>query len=172
MSWPGVDPAQGNDGLFFKALYLLTLIPAVYLGMRRGGDFITCSIIVLGNWAAGLFTFSTASPVLANAMSDLLSATFIAILCTNRACLFVGLLLGFASTISIVYGMVILPNIGYHVVYAHILSTVGHAQNLCLLFGALDDGIRARILEVLRGLRGASIHRGFRSSRLDLEDSE
>lgn len=150
----------------FRLLFLLTLAPAVWYGFRRGGDFTVVAIVLTGSWALSWVAWPTVDPILTNAMSDLLCAAFIAILCSHRACLFVGLLFGAVSSLSIIYGLCILPSTTYSLAYAHAVSIGGHLQNLVLLFGATDAGTGRR----LRDLGAAGRRLGLRLGRVDLED--
>lgn len=156
----------------FKLIFLLTLVPAVYFAFRRGGDFTTAGVIILGSWGASLASWPTSQPIWTNAVSDVLCAAFIAALCRDRACIIVGLLFGFAASVSVIYGMYIHPKTTYDPLYAHAISALGHAQNIALAIGAADDGIRIRIRDFLRSLGAPSPGAGFRHSRVDLEDRD
>jgi len=154
----------------FTALYIATLIPALYFGFKRGGDFTTVAIVMIGNWALGLFVWSGSNPIMTNAMNDMLAAAFIAILCRETTCLIIGLLLALSATISIIYGICVAPETSYHVVYAYVISTMGHLQNLWLTFGGMDDGIRTRLREFIRRLGNPSWSRGLHHSRVAAKD--
>lgn len=149
---------------------MLTLVPAVYLGFRRGGDFFVVSIILLGSFAISLFGWSGANPLWTNAVADTLCAAFIAIFCTNKDAIRVGFLFVASALISITLGVYIYPETNYNPIYAHALSALGHAENLTLLYGATDDGFRSRLRSFFRPL-GASIRSArFHRSRSHSED--
>lgn len=154
----------------FKILFLMTLVPAVYLAFRRDGDFVVVGVVILGSWGVSLASWPTTAPIWSNAVGDVLCAAFIAVLCRETACLFVGLLFGGAASISLIYGMYIFPETTYDPLYAHALSVMGHTQNIALAVGASDDGIRSRFRNVLRAVGAAVAGVGFRRRRADLED--
>lgn len=156
----------------FTVIYLMTLIPAVYMAFRRDGDFTTAAIVVLGNWAVGLFAWQTSNPLWTNAVSDALCAAFITRLCFERACLVVALLFWASANISLIYGLSIYPDTKYNSTYAHAISVMGHLQNLALLVGSADDGIRNRIRDVLWAMGRTMAGLGFHRRRADLEDRE
>lgn len=155
--------------MIFKIFFLLTLAPAVYLAFRRGGDFVTTGVVLLGSWGVSLASWPTTAPIWSNAVCDVLCAAFIAVLCGEQACLFVGLLFGVAASISLIYGMYIFPETTYDPLYAHTLSVIGHTQNVALAIGASDDGIRNRVRDVLRSLGAVVAGAGFRRRRAALE---
>lgn len=170
MWYTGAVAATGNDfRLFYQTLFMLTLVPAIVFGMRRGGDFALTAIVVAGSWAVSYFSFGSQSPIWTNAVSDVLSAAFIAMFCTHKAALRVGLIFFASGLLSIVYGVYTHPQTSYGVWYAHVLSVLGHAENLALLIGAADDGIRRRLRSILWPMGAPIRGAGFRRSRVDPE---
>lgn len=151
---------------------MMTLLPAVVLGFRRGGDFVTASIVVIGSWLISYASFQTSNPLWTNAVSDALCAAFITLLCFERACLAVALLFWASANISLIYGLSIYPDTNYNSKYAHVISVMGHLQNLALLVGSADDGIRNRIRDVLWAMGRTMAGLGFHRRRADLEDRE
>lgn len=158
--------------MVYQALFIATLAPAVIVGFRRGGDFRTTALVLLASWLASYVTFYTPEPIWANAVSDVLCTALIAALCHERSCLAVGILFGAVASLSIFYGWYMLPVNTYTVAYAHTVSIFGHLQNIALLLGASDDGIRNRIHDVLRSVGRPVRSAGFHPRRSDLEDSE
>jgi len=158
--------------VFFRLLFLATLIPALYMGFRRGNDFGIVALVTLGSWGLSFPAWDSSNPLLANTMCDLLCAAFICVFCTNRVCLTIGLLYGIAASISAIYGLSVYPGKMYTLAYAHSISIIGHGQNILLLIGAMDDGFRSRIRDVLRGM--GAFAGGYRFSHrvIDSEDSE
>lgn len=156
--------------MLFRFLFLLTLVPAVYVGFRRGGDCLVVSIVLLGSFAISIFGWSVINPIWTNAVADTLCAAFIAIFCTNNYAIRVGFLFVASALISITLGVYIYPETNYNPIYAHALSVLGHVENLTLLYGATDDGFRSRLRSFFRPL-GASIRSaGFHRSRSHSED--
>lgn len=151
---------------------MLTLVPAVYLAFRRGGDFVTAGIVILGSFVITLVSWDTSNVVWTNAVSDALCAAFITRLCFERACLAVALLFWASANISLIYGLSIYPDTNYNSKYAHAISVMGHLQNLALLVGSADDGIRNRIRDVLWAMGRTMAGLGFHRRRADLEDRE
>lgn len=150
--------------MFYQTIFMMTLIPALVLGMRRGGDFAMTAIVISGSWAISFFTFDTHNPMAANAVSDGLAASFIVAFCTEKAAIRVGLIFFASGLVSIAYGVYLHPQTSYGAHYAHVLSGLGHAENLALILGAADDGIRRRIRAFLwpvgNSIRGIGFRRG------------
>lgn len=126
--------------MIFRLLFIITLAPAVFLGLRRERDFQFVALVLCFSFAAS-FPAWDGNPIWNNAASDALFGGLIILFCRERIPLFIGGLFLFASSISIIYGICIQPEMGYARIYAHSLSVIGHIENLALIMGTLDVGL-------------------------------
>jgi hypothetical protein len=146
----------------YHILFLITLAPAVVLGLRRGGDFAFAGLMLAASFAAAWAGFSYASPVWNNAVSDFLFGFLMTLFCRERRVLVVAAFFYAATGISIVYGICAQPEVGYSIYYAHLLSIIGHIENLALIFGASDVGFRDGLDGRGRSLVWARLSPGYR----------
>lgn len=118
----------------YVALYLVTLVPAFLVGMRRGGDSALVAVVLLASFLGAHLSWRSEDPVLVNAMSDVICAAIIVILCNARWAMGVAVLFLLAVACSItqeVRGMI---------AYAHVLSFIGHMQNISTIIGGVEHG--------------------------------
>lgn len=123
------------------ALFLLTLIPAVGLGLRRGGDSAVVAGVLASSFALAHLSWGSTDPLLANAAADLLCASVVVLFCSERWAMGVVALFALAVATSAAGALVG----GDLQMTAHALSAVGHAQNIGLIIGGERDGGGLRI---------------------------
>lgn len=122
----------------FVALFMVTLVPAVLAGMMRGGDALVVATVLLASFLGAHLSWDSGHPIMANAMSDLLCATLIVALCSERWAMAVAILFLLAVACSVIAELRVVYG------YAHILSILGHAQNIGTLIGGKNGGHRSR----------------------------
>lgn len=148
---------------------MLTLVPAAYVGFRRGGDFRTVAFVLIASFCATIPGWTVVNPILTNAMADTLCAGLIAVFCAHQFAIRIGFLFAASALVSIIYGVAVYPETEYNRAYAHILSALGHAQNLALFWGAADDGIRRWIGRQVRRLVPSMVRLGLHNRRSSSE---
>lgn len=128
----------------YVALFLATLAPAVMVGIWRGGDSAVIAAVLIASFGGAHLAWGHPDPVMANAISDLICAALIVALCRSRWSSIVALLFIAAVACSVLEEMRGL------VAYAHLLSAMGHAQNIGLIIGGRDGGKYHRTDHALR----------------------
>lgn len=123
----------------YVALFLATLAPAVVTGIRRGGDGTVVAIVLIASFSGAHLSWGSQSPVLANAMMDLVCAAVIVALCHDRWSMTISLMFLGAVAYGVITQLIDAP------MHAHVLSAIGHGQNIGLIIGGRDAGLRKRI---------------------------
>lgn len=127
----------------YVLIFIGTLAPAVIVGLRRGGDDSIVAAILLASFLGSHIAWGSDRPVMANAVSDLICAAAIVLLCSERWAMRIGVLFVAAVACSLsqeMRGMV---------AYAHILSIIGHAQNIGTIIGGRTHGRYDRKLRIV-----------------------
>lgn len=153
--------------MIFRLLFIGTLAPAVLLGFRRGGQFRFTAIVLLISFALSFQSWGYSNPAWANAIGDLICAALIGLFCRERTPILIGIFFAVSAHISIIYGIAVQPQMGYGALYAHTLSAIGHLQNVALVIGAADGGLRSWIGDKLRSMVGPMVSGRFSNRAAD-----
>lgn len=118
----------------YVALFLVTLAPAVILGMRRGDDSAIVAVVLLASFLGAHLAWRSEDPVLVNAISDLICAALIVILCNS------GWPMGVAVLFLLAVGCSLIEEVHGLRAYVHIISVIGHMQNIATIIGGIEHG--------------------------------
>jgi hypothetical protein len=122
----------------YVALFIATLAPAVIVGMARGGDGAIVAVIVLASFLGAHLSWRSPDPVLTNAMSDLACAALIIVLCQAR----------WAMGVAVLFLVAVACSVAHEVrgmsAYVHVISAIGHMQNVATIIGGVENGRRDR----------------------------
>lgn len=139
----------------FRLIFLVTLAPAAFLGLRRGGDSAICALVLLLSFGSTLLSWPSGDPAFLNAAFDATLALIVALSCESREAAFLGLLFAIAASFSLIFGVTGWSAREYHFIYANGLSLIGHAQNLWVAWwGRGLDQLHFRSWKVGRGALG------------------
>lgn len=125
----------------YLALFLATLIPAIVVGIRRGGDNAIVSLVLLLSFVLANIAWTLPNPIIAQAAGDLLCAALIVSMCSDKWCMGIAALFVFAVFASVVAQFLT----GQTILYAQALSALGHAQNIGTWIGGNHDGRTYRV---------------------------
>lgn len=118
----------------YVALFIATLAPAVMIGMARGGDSAIVAVVVLASFLGSHLSWRSDDPALMNALSDVICAALIVVLCQARWAMGVAVLFLIAVACSIAH------EVRGLIAYAHVISAIGHMQNIATIIGGVENG--------------------------------
>lgn len=119
--------------------FLITLIPAVLVGIWRGGNARVIALVIGLSFVLSHLSWVSNHPLYSNTLSDLVCAAIILLYSNTQRCLYMAYLFIIAVMVSMVNGILIAPSIEHSIFTAWVLSILGHFQNIYLYWIKDDD---------------------------------